>query len=342
MTNHHRGEIAVTMDKTIERQTRCAIMNITSYWNEGSYRPLFQFYAYSHPVFVLLVILSNFLLIFGICKTNKKLSSTNISFIWLSIQDIAMMLTQSTATYIHLAEHIPCTVTFILNALNTCFIFSSMFTFCTISFFRYLKLRNPLKQIRSRSIYIVLAVEFTSSMLVGGALITLTYIGYFNTKIVNGIVLSTGGVFILVLVIVLTINIKSYSIIDKQIKLSFHKVNDIELETINNTAITNTSLHSLASSKKLKSSVVTLIMITCSYLFCFTPFSLYLMITGFMEFHAVVKLYGVLLTLSLLLHANSGINSMIFVIRSKVLRNYYTKCFRSKRTSRHMQHSDDV
>ena len=330
------------MDKIIEKQMRCAIINTTSYWKEGSYTPLFQFYAYSNPAIVLLVILSNLLLIFGICKTNKKLSSTNISFIWLSIQDIILMVTQSTATYIHLAGQIPCPVTVILDAVNSCFVFSSMFTFCTISFFRYLKLRNPLKQIRSRSFCIVLAVEFMSAMLAGGALITLIYIGYLNTKIVNGLVLSTGAVFILVLVIVLTINIKSYNIIDKQIKLSFHKVNDIELGTINNTAITNTSLHSLASSKKLKSSVVTLIMITCSYLFCFTPFSLYLLITGFMEFHVVVKLYGVLLTLSLLLHANSGINSMIFVIRSKVLRNYYTKCFRSKRTSRHMQHSDDV
>ena len=319
------------MDKIIEKQVHCAVVNITSHLKDETFRILFHSWAFVFPVVVVLVIISNFLLIFGICKTNKQLSSTNISFVWLSMQDIVVVFTTFVSAYINFIGQVSCGATFILNAINSCFTFSSMLTFCTISIFRYLKLKNPLKQIRSRIIYIVLIVEFMSAILTAASLITLKYIKYVNVAIMSGFVLFTGVLFILVLIIVLAINIKSYRIINKQMKLSFlKKVNNIDLGSTNKSSIRNTNLHSLASSKKLKSSVVTLIMITCSYLFCFTPFSAYMLISGLLEFHTMIKLYGLVLILSLLIHANSGINSIIFVIRSKNLRHFYTRCFRNK------------
>ena len=101
--------------------------------------------------------------------------------------------------------------------------------------------------------------------------------------------------------------------------------NEIEMANTNNNKcpFSSGNNRSTASAKKLKSSVVTLIMITCSYLTCYAPLSFYMLITGFMSFDTIMKLYSVFGFLTLLSLINSGINSLIFVLRSKIIRNYY-------------------
>jgi len=152
-----------------DSQVRCFVENINqTYQNITIYKLDDDLKHYSFVVGLVVtvfVFVSNTMLIYGLYKTNKKLSLIKKLFIYLSIIDIVTSCIEVITFIVEFySENISCTVALaiisILYGLNG-ISFELLFN---ISVLRYLSIIRPFLRIRASHQKAVLSIEITSAL----------------------------------------------------------------------------------------------------------------------------------------------------------------------------------
>ena len=327
-------------------------------------------YALGTQLIVLLFVwISNSLLIFGIMGTKKhsRLPISKKLFILLSCVDLLTMTNASLhtilfykfKTYKESLVIIP-----IVNGISHASHMLGIITFLIISWLRFLSVRNPLNPISNRKIYQVMSIGLTISI-INGVLNSLCLFASSIKIYVNAVFWMP--IFLGALCSLIIMNFLSYRKLTSNNhmvsgEITVHSTaltqeNFSEVITAVDSANENLSYESTIKSVNLrnprqtpdqeisitpvtkgqqnkKHAVVTLIWITVSYVVC--NLLMLLPLIDQLNWFGIPKLYrgidlqelsGVLYFLSL---ANTGLNSTIYIMRNKTLKQFYRQCWKKE------------
>ena len=110
------------------------------------------------------IIAPNFILIWGICKTNKKLNFTKILFIYHSLTNSIMGLVALPYLALVMRLGLDCRHMAIANAVGVFSIIIGNMTVCQISFLRFLSIVKPFKEIDRDCVLAATFFQFTLSL----------------------------------------------------------------------------------------------------------------------------------------------------------------------------------
>jgi len=269
-------------------------------------------------------------------KTNRQLSLTKKLFIYLSIID---MLTTCIGviciTLVLYTENI-CHVTFAVTLITNLLIFLSLELFLHITVLRYLSITRPFLRIKQSHQKGILLLE-----VIGACSFCTAY--FFITKSVPLkrtplIQFTIVVIFLTWIATDLTINVLSYKAMRqmsrKRNNKETKKTNEIGMKTHDYSrrihVFQNTSSN---NSDQRKKAVVTLIIITVSYLVCNLPITAYTLISAISSYNeseiSITAMNPIILTM--LMHCiqltNGGLNAIIYILRSKEIRGFYKSKF---------------
>jgi len=285
------------------------------------------------------VLVSNTMLVYGLYKTNKQLSLTKRLFIYLSTVDIlATCIGVVSLTIIFYTKNISCLGNVILASIANGLNLFSFEIFLNISILRYLSVIRPFSQIQTSHQRGILLLE-----LIGACSISTAY--FFIMKNVTlkssaSIQFATGGVFLIWIGAISTINVLAYKAIHHMLKKRNNrknkKMDEISMKQHDSrqlTVVLNTSPNE--NDQRKKAAVVTLIIITVSYLVCNLPITIYAFYSAIQTYRYLTDLELLIdinpIQLVLLLHyiqlLNAGLNATIYILRSKELREFYKSKF---------------
>ena len=293
---------------------------------------------YIHYLFTLCLIvaafvfLSNAMLIYGLYKTNKRLPLTKKLFIYLSIVDITTACIEVIAIIvIFYTENISCMVgsviVSVLYGLN-CVSFELLLD---VSVLRYLSITRPFLRIRNIHKKVVLVIE-----LVCAVCMCITYYLLLQ-NVATGSLTAAAGVFLIMIITVLTINILSYKAMNQmsEKRKKYKKTNEIDMKSKKPCHISPIrDLSSNKSDRRKKAAIATLIIITVSYLVFSLPITAFTIIGSIKSFSAsnMVAMDGNPIIVEWILHyiqiTYTGLNATIFILRSREIRRFYKcKCY---------------
>lgn len=256
---------------------------------------------------------SNLMLIYGFCKTNRTFKTVTKLFIYLSTVDIAFMMVMS-ALYIVLK--VAKLDRKFFDALTNASMFSifimDTFIFWTISFLRFLSIYKPIYQVKTRMVHIALLIELFISFLAAIAIFWIyNSVPAARLKSIDFIFSIT--ILFAAIIINLLLNILSLIILKRSTNSKTHQKRDDVLR--NQGAI-----------KRKKRALNTLLIITVVQLGCTISLPLMAILSGLLGSN--IK-FNVFVFCQCLLASSFGFNSIIVILRTKYLREFYTKkcCF---------------
>ena len=252
---------------------------------------------------------SNVLLLIALFKSKKKLSLINKLFIYLTCIDITSFLIYA-AVYI-CYEINASNFQMIMVMLSPIVQILGIFTFCTISVFRYWSLKRPLLHINTKTIYKVLGVELVLVIVLSAGLIMILKLTERFIVPVRNISLS---IISSTMIFIVTVNTMSYVRLRKESKKK--RTTETQYTSENNIDEMNAGM--MKSKKRKRKAVKTLMIITFFYVVCSLPFTIDTGIGAFNNTADKNILYTVWMS-------NSGINAIIYLLRTKELRQYYIR-----------------
>ena len=256
-----------------------------------------------HGILYAFVMTTNIMLINVFVRKCRPFTITTKIFIYLSIIDIlhinGTILNHLTTDFL-IGNESFCVYLAVTMSLNQFTFLTDILLFVIISFFRNLTIRKPMLQISGSQVNRVLLVTIIFCFLYGVG----NFLHYLNMTLFSVIVsyIIVLAIFTLILLTLLVVNVA----------LHFH----LKKSTIG----TSRSIQDKREAGK------TLIIITLFYWTCFLPF---IVITSFRmigigDKNVMLFMQDVLV---LLMMCNSGLNSLIMIIRTKRLRHFYTGWF---------------
>ena len=266
----------------------------------------------SHISTIVFVLTTNLMLIYGFYKTSRPFTIVTKLFIYLSVADIAYILLRT----FYMAQgflnfKLPCLMVYIVIVFMEFAYTTGIVTFATISFLRYWSIKKPLNTINTSRIIFVLIVQAVFVGLLSGSLLIGVYfhephklidVNYFHP-----VVLFLATAF------VLSVNIMSYRNLKSMKKMSGFSDN-----------IEDTSTQS--RQKSLSEANKCLLYITAFYIICPLPlFIANLVLDQFLSFNWGFYLFTFTRIVNM---ANPGINSLIAIMRTKNLREFYETKYR--------------
>lgn len=254
-----------------------------------------------HGILYAFVMTTNILLINAFFRKCRPFTITTKIFIYLSIVDIlhinGTILNHLTTDFLIDNESF-CMYLAVTMSLNQFTFTLDILLFVTISFFRNLTIRKPILRISgsqvNRAMLIMVAICFLYA--VGH------FVHYLNMTVLSVAVsyIAIQVVFVVILSVLLAVNVALHSHLNKK-----------------------TTISTIRSIKPKKEAGKTLIIITLFYWACFLPFIIitFFGMTGIGDKNVSLFMQDVLV---LIMMSNSGLNSLIMIIRTKKLRRFYT------------------
>ena len=277
----------------------------------------------SYILLSVFVLTSNLMMIYGFYKTSRPFTNITKLFIYLSLVDIActMLFVTYTALLELIISLLAYWVIYFYSFLLQFFYILGLSIFATISFLRYWSIKKPLHSINGNQICIALIVQAIVCGVFVGGLMTLFFFAENYEKILELNYAQSGTQFLAVL-FVLIVNIISYK------KLKSMKKNSGLSDNVVNT--------SDQRQKTLSEANTSLLYITTFYILCPIPTFIVNLLDLNILFMSKWGIYLFRLTYIFTL-SNTGINSLIVILRTKNLCRFYRKkcCFpKAKRSSK--------
>ena len=258
------------------------------------------------------VLTSNLMLIYGFYKTSRPFTIVTKLFIYLSMVDIAYILLRT----FYMAQgflnlKLPCLMVYIVIVFMEFTYTTGIVTFATISFLRYWSIKKPLHTINTSRIIFVLIVQAVFLGLLSGSLLIGVYFHepqeLIDVNYIHPITLFLATAF------VLTVNITSY----KKLK-SMERINGFS-DNVEDT--------SNQRQKSLSEANTCLLYITAFYIICPLPLftlGLYAMVqNNLMATTGSGWEFNLFVISEMFYLSNTGINSLIVILRKKNLRQFY-------------------
>ena len=265
----------------------------------------------SHISTIVFVLTTNLMLIYGFYKTSRPFTIITKLFIYLSMVDIAYILLRT----FYMAQgflnlKLPCLMVYIVIVFMEFTYTTGIVTFATISFLRYWSIKKPLHTINTSRIIFVLIVQAVFLGLLSGSLLIGVYFHepqeLIDINYIHPITLFLATAF------VLTVNITSY----KKLK-SMERINGFS----DNVEDTSTQRQ-----KSLSEANTCLLYITVFYIICPLPlFIANLVLDQLLSFNWGFYLFTFTQMVNM---TNPGINSLIAIMRTKNLREFYETKYR--------------
>ena len=255
--------------------------------------------------------LANMVLIYGFFKTSRPFSIVTKLFIYLSVSDamtgVGFSLTTGIMTYMIKEKY--CITLLVLWGFNQFQFLFGTSVFLTISVLRFIALRWPLKRIRTRYVYYFMIVQFSVEII-------LTYIPIaviLKQKSLSSKMFKMSryisSVLIMFIALTFIINIMSYVQL-QQVKKEDRNP-DIELGH-------TTNVQEQTQFKQKREAVKTLLLITLCYLICYLPYTIFMF--AYQLNGSRRRIRYVLFFINL---ANGGLNSLVYIFRTKKIRQVY-------------------
>ena len=266
------------------------------------------------PYFLLMsfVITSNLMLIYGFYKTSRPFTIITKLFIYLSLVDVATTAFRMFYTFeIFLNLNMPCLIIYFTVVLTEFTFLLGIAIFVTISFLRYWSIKKPLHDIEASRILIILIIQVIVCGLLAGSLMIMFYLELDAREMIKVIYALPVSQFLAVS-FVLSINILSY----KNLKSS-KSMTELSA-TVENTPPPRR--------KTLSEAITCLLYITAFYILCPLPMFILILIGKDLMLSKSWGFYLFIFT-QILYMSNTGINSLIVILRTKKLHEFYKiKC----------------
>ena len=266
-----------------------------------------------YTLLTIFVLTTNLMLIYGFYKTSRPFTIITKLFIYLSMVDIThnlMTIFYLSLSFIEL-NNLPCLVIYLLVATMEFTYYLGYAIFATVTFLRYWSITNPLHPLETRQIIVALIIQAFVCGILGGGSLVLLYLKL-NPSVLLKINYSQPIMQLLAVSFVLVLNTLAY----KKLKL-MKKMSGLS-ETVENRS---TQRH-----KTLSEANICLFYITAFYIICPLP----LFIMGWFGMEQVLNSsWGFYMYTSthIFSMSNTGINSLIFILRTKTLSDFYkSKC----------------
>jgi 7 transmembrane receptor (rhodopsin family). len=254
---------------------------------------------------------SNVLLLIALLRVKKPFNTTKKLYIYLTCIDIVLLLAFAPSYMHQYLNNLPFILqTAFLLAQNFTQILD-MLTFCTISFMRYWSLHRPFLPIRTRMAYGILGVELAFAVVLDVGIVLPSLILPFDVYIKPAQVITVSIIAITLLFIVI-VNTLSY------VRLRKPRRRKKKNETVNELEIGGMT----ESDHRKREAVKTLMLITFFYVVCTLP----VLVSIYINTSTKEEKYknDVIIFISVWT-SNSGINAVIYLLRTKDLRQYYTR-----------------
>ena len=272
---------------------------------------LYQMVIY-YTVTFLFVLVANSMLIFGFYKTSRPFTIVTKLFIYLSICEVVQILcltfvsvamTMELSRGFSLEDHWYKFCHFIIYPS----VLMASLIFWTISFLRFLSIYKPMYRVKTQTVHKILMVELLICFLLA-ILIVLVYI--FTREETAQQIVALGLPFVLIFMN-LTLNLLSLILLRRSTNSKARKATD---NVSNNTMVI----------KQKKTALKTLLLITIVQVACISPYAI-LTLISFSQAMNGFNMFAFLQSLHL---SNTGINSLIVILRTKHLREFYRlSCF---------------
>jgi len=207
-----------------------------------------------------------------------------------------------------------------MTTLSNIFYCAGIHAFFTISVLRYHSIKKPLMVISSRIVYGVIAFEMILSILYGSGQIISKLVT--PVSVHRAIAPTTMSLFFgSVLFLMLLINILSY----KQLKSKICVKRNNSSNPVN---VNNISSSATISNKRKLHGVKTLVFMTISNFICNAPMLIFTTVSSVQAFRtesppADTNVLQVISILYYILLPNTGIHSLIYILRTKEIRQFY-------------------
>ena len=266
------------------------------------------------PYFLLMafVLTSNLMMINDFYKTSRPLTIITKLFIYLSLVDIATTAFRTFYTFqLFLDLNIPCLIIYITIVLMEFTYLLGNAIFATISFLRYWSIKKPLYAVEASRILIILIIQVIVCGLLAGSLLIMIYLDLDPREMVKVIYAIPVSQFLAVS-FVLSVNILSYKNLKSTKSMTKLSAN------VENTPPPRR--------KTLSEAITCLLYITAFYILCPLPMFILILIGKDLMLSKSWRFYLFIFT-QILYMSNTGINSLIVILRTKKLHEFYKiKC----------------
>uniref|UniRef100_A0A7M5U9H0 G-protein coupled receptors family 1 profile domain-containing protein n=1 Tax=Clytia hemisphaerica TaxID=252671 RepID=A0A7M5U9H0_9CNID len=239
-------------------------------------------------------------------------------FIYLSINDIVATFTVL-FIQITMKLHVQCNIINIFLAWNETSVFISVMFFSLISGLRLVKIKMPFQHISTKVVqFIVLGIIFVGYG--GGATLFWTHtVIHKNSEVDLYLTMQhlTNGIMCIDVNIVLIINLVSY------LHLRRHSRSLNQQSSSSSYWDSQTSTNKTSETNK-KEAAKTLLLMALFYSLCMSPFSVFIIVT-LVKPHLMAAGSTFLDLSCSFIVMNGGINSLIYILRTKEVRSYYYK-----------------
>ena len=271
------------------------------------------------------VLTSNLLLIYGFYKTSRPFSIITKLFIYLSLVDITLhFMLVFTTSVLYINERLSCLFIYIVSSFTQLTYFLGVGIFATISFLRYWSIKKPLHSTSGSRIVVVLIVQGIVCGIFASSVMALFYSKLNLEQMVNLNYYIPISQFLAVS-FVLSVNLLSYK----------------KLKSMKRMVGLSNNVGNTQRQKTLSEANTCLLCITIFYFMCPLPLSIYYLFQA-----EIVLSYNWRFYIYTFAHvfymSNNGINSLIFILRTKNLRGFYKRkcCF--SRLNRSLENQNTV
>ena len=261
-------------------------------------------------VTIVFILTSNLMLIYGFYKTSRSLTIVTKLFIYLSKTDITFILVMVVLFFVKKSGLNPRLFNALTNGLLYSIFIMDMLIFWTISFLRFLSIYKPMHRVKTRRIHIALLVDFLISFLAANTIFwtfnSITSARVQSINFVLAIIILFGAILMN-----LALHVASLIILRRS---TSSKANQKGHNVLRNQSVI----------KRNKKALNTLLLITVVQLFCLIPLPLMVIISGIWKINTKFNVFGFCQCLQA---SSFGFNSLIVILRTKNLREFYRKKF---------------
>ena len=271
---------------------------------------------------------TNTMLIIGLFKTNNPLPISHKLFIYLSFIDIFVNILNLVKKLMYMVET-SCQTIDSLEYICALTILFGVLVFLNICLLRYWSIKEPLKQIPNRTFHIVIGLELAFVLII-------TFLIFYSIiakeaeleKLFSYVLLIIVRIFAVGLLIV---NSMSFRLLKRQpiAPVVTSTPNQLQSNQCDPPTFNQENIPDISSQQRIKQSrkaVITLFILIASNFLCTMPMLVVASLLNNLTSNSAIR-FLLLNYLKLVWMMNTGINSIIYMVRTKNLRLYFALLF---------------
>ena len=278
----------------------------------------------------------NILLIYALHKTSRPFNKPATLFFWISFTDLLNTLLPliekiSNTTHKDFSNRNLCFFITFIPSLRWLTAFFQVILLGFLSSLRFISIYRPLVIITTKKLTISLVIAFTLSCALNLSIFVMDYVEMQNKKMIF-VYINENFLFIMILYTTI-INTLSYTKLKSTKLVKFTssyrtKDNEVTTTTTSTNNQTNDTSRSARAVLNQRKAVVTLLILTTLYWICCAPLitlyalwpSVYTNNPSKLFLNGAYNLY----------YSYSGINSMVYILRTKKLKEYFCSVFKNE------------